>query len=211
MNFWGRSEIEHPWFARFYIWGQDGLERAVGDLRKYQNQRALGRTLIVGAGTGLDIPQLGLGVTEAVLNEPEPTLRAYLHSRYPNMSILSTPGESLDTGDQEFDTVLSSFVLCSVNRIDDVLKEIFRVLKPGGQYLFLEHVRHHVPMFTVMQDVLNPMWKPLGGGCHLNRDVYSALTRSPLALVEYTLVRPGFLLPIVNGRAVRPLDKTPQR
>lgn len=194
---------EHPVFSALYLRGQRWLERAVGDLRERQNQRASGRTLILGAGPGLDVPRLSNRVTDLVLEEPEPSFQRYLHAHFPEIPLLVTPAERLEVPAESFDTVLTSLVLCSVERLDAVLDEIHRVLVPGGQYLFLEHVRNDQPLARAVQVGLNPVWRPLAGGCNLTRDVRSALLASRLELEEYQLVRPGSLIPIVAGRAIR--------
>lgn len=142
-------------------------------------------------------------MTDLVLEEPEPSFQRYLQAIYPDIPLLVSPAERLEMPDESFDTVLTSLVLCSVARLDTVLEEIHRVLVPGGQYLFLEHVLSGRPLARAVQIGLNPVWRPLAGGCNLTRDVRSALLASPLDLKEYQLVRPGPLIPIVVGRASR--------
>lgn len=183
---------------------QQGVEHVVGSLRSEQNRLARGRTLVIGAGTGLDVDKLGPEVTELVLNEPEPYLRTYLERMFPGASLCASHAEQLDLDDAQFDTVVSSLVLCSVDKLHKVLQEINRVLRPGGQYVFLEHVGHGPGLRRTVQNVLNPVWKPLAGGCNLNRDLLAALNDSPLELVRYDLVKPGLILPIVAGQAHRP-------
>lgn len=195
--------VEHPYFSRAYILGQGALERLVGGLRKAQNQRAEGRTLIVGAGTGLDIPQLGDSVTGVLLLEPDAAMRDYLKEKYPELAVIPSSAEHIDIQDEQFDTVISSLVLCSVQNLAKSVSEIYRVLRPNGQYLFMEHVQHHATFSRTAQNLVNPLWKRVGGGCNLNRDVYSALKASPLSITEYSLKKPNFIAPIVSGRAVR--------
>jgi len=195
--------VEHPVFSALYLRGQRWLEHAVGNIREQQNQRATGRTLILGAGPGLDVPKLSKEVTDLVLEEPEPSFQRYLRAHYPEIPLLVSPAERLEAPDESFDTVLTSLVLCSVERLHTVLEEIHRVLVPGGQYLFLEHVRNDQPLARAVQVGLNPVWRPLASGCNLTRDVRSALLASRLELEEYQLVRPGSVIPIVAGRASR--------
>lgn len=195
--------VEHPWFSQAYIWGQNFLEKIVGDVRKEQNQRAYGKTLIVGAGTGLDISQLSPNVSRVALLEPDSTMREYLQDRYPNFQSIASPAESMDIADGEFDTVITSLVLCSVDQVDQALREIHRVLKPTGQYLFMEHVKHDAPVQRSFQNMVNPLWKRVGGGCNLNRDIYQDMSQSPLKVLEYSLVKPNLVIPIIAGRAVK--------
>ncbi|WP_054969257.1 class I SAM-dependent methyltransferase [Alicyclobacillus ferrooxydans] len=194
---------DHPRFAQAYIWGQDLIERMVGDIRKEQNQRASGATLIVGAGTGSDISQLGPAVTQVVLLEPDHTMLSFLRNNYAHLRIIASPAEAMNVGDGEFDTVITSLVLCSVDRVDDTLREIYRVLKPTGQYLFMEHVKHEAIVPSLLQSTVNPLWKRVGGGCHLNRDIRRSLSHSPLEVLEYSIVKPNFFIPIIAGRAVK--------
>src|SRR5207248_4118083 len=79
-------------------------------------------------------------------------------------------GERLPFEDGSFDTVVASLVLCSVDDQDRVLAEIDRVLKPGGRYLFLEHVRSDDPALARKQDRYEGLWKTVCFGCHPNRD-----------------------------------------
>ena len=135
---WGA--VDHPWFSRAYPWTERVLERAVGMTRRTQNQQASGRTLIIGAGTGLDIPALGDGVTELILLEPDATMRRTLAQRFPDLPLVAWPAEAMPFDAGSFETVISTFVLCRVVDVERVLREVARVLTPGGQYLFLEHV-----------------------------------------------------------------------
>lgn len=197
------SSVNHPVFSRLYLWTEGVLEAAVGEARRAQNVQASGRTLIVGAGTGLDVPALNREVTDVWLLEPDPTMRRALRARHPEAGILDCPAEAIAASDASFDTVLSTLVLCSVRDLDAALREVARVLKPDGQFLFLEHVRNPSPMGGIAQRAVEPAWKRVGGGCHLTRDVVPALQRSPLEVISVEAVRSGLLLPIIRGRAVR--------
>jgi len=199
-------EVNHPRFTQLYIRGQRQLEHMVGPIRKQQNQRAYGKTLIVGAGTGLDIVALDVTtVTKVVLLEPDPSMKAVLREKYAKIPIVASSAEKMNVEDQQFDTVITSLVLCSVFDVDQVLREVVRVLKPGGQYLFMEHVRHSERVQRGVQNTLNPLWKKIAGGCNLNRDIRADLQRSALTVMDYSAAKSNFLIPIVVGRAVRDL------
>jgi ubiquinone/menaquinone biosynthesis C-methylase UbiE len=201
-----RGSVRHPLFSRVYHATEAAVEQAVGAYRRRQNGEAKGRTLIVGAGTGLDVPVLGAAVTDIILLEPDDTMRAILADRYPALPVLAAPAESIPLPDAAVDTVISSLVLCSVDDPDRVVGEVARVLRPGGRFLFLEHVAHPAPFPYLAQRVVTPLWSRLGGGCRLTRDVLEVLHRSPLRVTEWETVRNGWLLPVVRGKAVRPLD-----
>jgi ubiquinone/menaquinone biosynthesis C-methylase UbiE len=198
--------VAHPWFSRFYRWSEWAVEQAVGEARRAQNIEAQGRTLVLGAGTGLDVPALLEATRDVWLLEPDSTMRRWLGERYPNLPLVDAPGESMPFDDAMFDTVVSSLVLCSVQDVSRVLEEIGRVLKPGGQFLFLEHVASPHLVARAAQQALTPAWKRVGGGCRLARDVVAAIRRSPLQLVSVTAVRENPLLPVIRGRALRPAD-----
>ncbi len=157
----------------------------------------------MGAGSGLDVAALGSQVTELVLLEPDPLLAAYLRKEHPDIRLVTSPAEHMELGDQTFDTVVTSLVLCSVSDVTQVLEEIHRILKPGGQYLFMEHVKHGAPLASMIQTSLTPLWKQIAGGCRLNRDIQSELLRSPLTLIRYELAKPNHVIPIVTGQALR--------
>ena len=115
--------------------------------------------------------------------------------------------EKLGREANRFDTVVSTFTLCSIPDIVHALGEVRRVLKPGGQLLFLEHGRAPDPDVARWQDRLNGAWMPLAGGCHLNRPVRRLIEDAglaPRALRQYYLARtPRFVGYLSEGVAVR--------
>jgi SAM-dependent methyltransferase len=198
------APVHHPWFSRLYPFAEPALQRMVGQARAQQNSQAVGRTLIIGAGTGLDVPVLGTAVSDVVLLEPDATMRGIVARRYPGLPCWGAPAESIPSPPDAFNTVISSLVLCSVIDLDQVLDEIARVLKPGGQLLFLEHVVSRSAGARLLQHTVDPAWRHLAGGCRLTQDVEARIRSSPMALVEYEPVRAGGLLPVVRGRALAP-------
>lgn len=199
----GSNTVHHPWFSQWYLRAEPLLERELGMARRRQNQEASGRTLIIGAGTGLDVPALGSAVADVVLLEPDPTMRRALAHRFPDYHLVAGRAEAMPLAEASFDTVISSLVLCSVDDVSQVLQEIHRVLAIGGQYLFLEHVAHPRPWPRRIQYGLDPLWRRLGGGCRLTRDLEAAIVRSSLTLEKCEWVRRGMLLPVIRGRARR--------
>lgn len=198
-----KDEVNHPIFSRFYILSQGMLEKYVGPIRAMHNSSASGRTLVIGAGTGLDIQYIGENVKELVLVEPDPAMAEYLKQHYAKYQVVQCMAEHLSMESEQFDTVLTSLVLCSVDQVGLVLEEIARVLKPGGQYLFFEHVAHDHTVPRFIQNALNPMWSKMAGGCMLNRDIVRELQQSTLELTEYRIAKQHFLVPMVVGRALK--------
>lgn len=92
--------------------------------------------------------------------------------------IRSGVGESIPFPDSFFDTVVCTFTLCSVQDPGRVLSELRRILRPGGQTLFLEHGRAPDATVAKWQDRIEPLWKPMAGGCHLTRPITSAVSAS---------------------------------
>jgi SAM-dependent methyltransferase len=175
---------------------------------------AYGKTVELGTGTGLNLPHYPPTVTELILTEPYPHMVTKLEEKIrhdPRRIQLTVAGaEKLPFEDGSIDTVAAAMILCTVPDPDPVLAEIERVLKPGGQYLFLEHVRNPNPRVAKKQDIIQKGWYWFGNECHCNRPTVETLRGSSLEidnLVETKM--PGaweFIEAMVIGRAVRPKD-----
>jgi ubiquinone/menaquinone biosynthesis C-methylase UbiE len=87
------------------------------------------------------------------------------------LKLIEGSAESIPLDDRSIDTVVTTWTMCSVPGIDQALAEIRRVLKPGGRLLFVEHGRAPEARVRWWQDHLNPVWKRVSGGCHLNRAI----------------------------------------
>ena len=159
-----------------------GLRRSRTELLS----EARGRTLEVGAGTGLNFAHYPGAVTELVLTEPFAPMANQLREKVAASGraaeVIEAPGEALPFPDDSFDTVTLTLVLCTVPDPEATLREIARVLKPGGRFLFLEHVRAQEPGLARWQDRLHGPWYAFGHGCHCNRDTLGAIEASPLAV-----------------------------
>lgn len=174
-------------------------------------KQANGTVLEVGAGDGGNLPFYPPGI-DLTLLEPNPFMMQYLEREaesvyQPDYQTVLAPAEAIPFEDERFDTVLSTHVLCSVSDLAKSLAEIRRVLKPGGQFLFLEHVAAHpdTSTFTV-QKVINPAWRFVGDGCHLTRDTGAAIRAagfSEVILDTFEAGWPGIVSPHITGRAVR--------
>jgi SAM-dependent methyltransferase len=204
---WGRM------FARGYDWFMRQSELAgLREMRRELLSQASGRCLEVGAGTGLNLDLWPADIEELVLTEPDPhmvlRLRRKLERSGRQAQLVETGGERLPFPDSSFDTVALTLVLCTVPDPADVLREISRVLKPGGSFLFLEHVRAEDPKLARWQDRLHGPWYLFGDGCHCNRNTPAELERSPLRverLERDSLPKAVPLVrPMVRGAARRP-------
>ena len=141
-------------------------------LRHELVSQATGETLEIGAGTGLNLMHYSKAVPILVALEPDASMRdrAKNRSHTANTQFIDGNVESLPFQDGIFDSVVATLVFCSVEHPDTGLKEIYRVLKPGGKFLLLEHVRRNTPIAGRFLDALTPLWSKIGSGCHLNRN-----------------------------------------
>lgn len=141
--------------------------------RKQLLTRARGRVIELGAGTGLNLRHYPDGLEELILVEPEPMMRRRLtrrvrRSRWPTQ-VVDAVAERLPFADGSVDTVVSTLVLCTVDDPEEALAEIGRVLRPGGELLFLEHVRAGSSRLAGWQDRLCEPWRRFACGCRCNR------------------------------------------
>jgi ubiquinone/menaquinone biosynthesis C-methylase UbiE len=162
---------------------QRSEELGVRELRARFLADARGRCLEIGAGTGLNLDRWP-EVDELVLSEPDEhmvaRLRRKLDSDRRRAEVVQAPAGDLPFPDDSFDTVALTYVLCTVPDPAAALREIDRVLKPGGQLLFLEHVRSPDPKLARWQDRLHGPWYLFANGCHCNRDTLAEIEASPL-------------------------------
>lgn len=171
--------------------------------------RARGRILEIGFGTGANLPHYPASVRELDTLDPEALLPQRVARRIAEsgrqVHFHQLPGESLPFPDNSFDTLVCTFTLCSVRDPRQVLREAWRVLKPGGRFLFLEHGASPDPGVFWWQRKLNGLQQTCAGGCHLTRPVREMLLESPLQLenlTQYYLPKvPRFLGYLSEGSA----------
>jgi ubiquinone/menaquinone biosynthesis C-methylase UbiE len=168
-------------FSAVYDRGFKATEEAgLREMRRELLIGARGRVLELGAGTGFNLPHYPDGIENLTLVEPDPHMTAKLRPKVAasgqDAEIVEAPAEELPFPDDSFDTAVVTLVLCTVPGQAAGLAEIKRVLKPGGQLLFLEHVRSRNPDLAKWQDRLELPWRFLGDGCHCNRDTVSAIS-----------------------------------
>jgi ubiquinone/menaquinone biosynthesis C-methylase UbiE len=168
MSVWGRV------FAAMYDRMMASTERdGLSARRSELLAQASGDVLEIGGGTGVNLTHYGDGVTSLTVAEPEAPmvkrLEAHIADRRPGTRLVQAPAEKLPFEDDSFDVVVSTLVLCTVGDQPQALRELRRVLKPGGRLLFIEHVRSEDPKLAKWQDRLLPLNVRVGHGCHCNR------------------------------------------
>ena len=147
---------------------------------------AHGRVLEVGLGTGRNLPFYDRQrVSQVVGVDPalslHPIARRRVLASGLDVELMGLSAERLPASDASFDTVVSTYTLCSIPDPVAALREMRRVLKPGGQLLFSEHGLAPEPGVARWQTRLQPYWKPLAGGCHLDRDIPALLAEAGFA------------------------------
>jgi ubiquinone/menaquinone biosynthesis C-methylase UbiE len=156
---------------------------AMGEYRRQALESARGATLEIGFGTGLNLPHYPPAVTHLTVIDSENMLRALVERRIAECPIpvakmqLDVQGH-LPFANHSFDSVVSTMTLCSIENPAPALAEIRRVLKPNGQFIFLEHGRSDDPHLARWQDRLNPLQKIIGAGCNMNRRIDEMITTS---------------------------------
>jgi SAM-dependent methyltransferase len=205
----GRARLWSRIFAVIYdpsLW--------IGELSGMRRRRrellrtATGRTLEIGGGTGLNLAHYPADLPELIVAEPEATMRQRLEERVARagsrVRVLDAPAERLPLADDSIDTVVSTLVLCTVDDPAAALSEIVRVLRPGGQLLFIEHVRSQSHGLAWCQDRLARGWQRFAEGCRCNRPTARLMAASGLSVeardATWRAV-PPIVRPLITGRA----------
>lgn len=212
---------------RLFAWGMGQANDADADRIKlidcpeYQSLGELKRALLgnlqhqvleIGPGAGAslayypkDIHWIGI--------EPNPYMHPYLEREaqqqgLTNIELQSGSAEKLPVEDGSIDTVVSTHVLCSVTDLEASFQEIKRVLKPGGSFVFIEHVADSSDTWTrKVQDGINPIWKNLFDNCHLNRETWTILEQICLETVDYYQFK--LTIPLVSPHIAGIVRKKP--
>ena len=180
------------------------------EIRRETLAAARGRTIDIGAGTGLNVELYPDSIAELVLAEPDEHMLGRLRPKVPGwgreVSVVQAPADRLPFDDDSFDTAAFTLVLCTVPDPKAALAETARVLKPGGRLLFVEHVRSEDPGLARWQDRLERPWRFLGDGCHCNRDTVANIEASPFEIERVERGElpksPPLVRPLVRGSAV---------
>lgn len=184
---------------RVFAAGYAAVQRASEAAGMREHRRALvaeaaGRVVEPGAGTGLNLAHYGPGVDEVLLLDPSPAMRAELTAAAERegdgrFRVADGTFEAIPLPDASVDVVVATFVLCSVADPGAALHEAARVLRPGGRYLGLEHVRSARPATARAQRAVAPAWRWAARGCRCDQDAIAVVDASPLAVVERTPFR----------------------
>jgi ubiquinone/menaquinone biosynthesis C-methylase UbiE len=176
------TDLPHPRFARTYIRGSGTAERRGATVHRRQLLAGLrGVVVEIGAGHGLNFPHYPAEVTEVVAIEPEPTLRNAAEAAAAGapapVRVLAGVADELPLGDESVDAAVTSLVLCSVPDQLRALAEVRRVLRPGGELRFYEHVvpRRQPKRFLLQVADRSGVWPRVAGGCHPARDTVAAI------------------------------------
>ncbi|GGC19503.1 S-adenosylmethionine-dependent methyltransferase [Novosphingobium marinum] len=187
--------------------------KPIMELRSQLVPSAAGRVLELGCGGGINLELYDTSrVTAFAGIDPSEKGIEYAREaaakRGMNSDIRQGFGEELPFADDTFDTVVSTFTLCSVSDHARTIGELRRVLKPGGTFLFAEHGRSPDRNVARWQDRIEPAWKRVFGGCHLSRPISPAIADSGFdsepAGSGYLLPGPRFATWVEWGRAVKP-------
>lgn len=211
--------VHHPIFARFYAAiGPIADQRAgVAAHRDELLSGLSGRVAELGAGSGLNFPHYPHAVSEVVAFEPERALRrlaldAAARAGVP-VDVVPAAAEALPVKSEAFDAAVASLVLCSVRDQRRALAELWRVLRPGGELRFFEHLRAEGRLLAAAQRAADrTLWPLLMGGCHTSRDTLAQIEAAGFEVVSCRRLRvpprgPAVpSSPTVLGVARRPAD-----
>jgi ubiquinone/menaquinone biosynthesis C-methylase UbiE len=161
----------------------------IGRLRRETLRKAGGKTLEIGFGTGLNLPYFPSAVTELIAIDSEVMMEATVAARLaaapmPVRRLQIDAQGQLPFPEHSFDSVVTTFTLCSISNLAAALSEIRRVLKPKAPFIFLEHGRSDLPSLATWQDRLNPLQQIVGVGCNLNRHIDRLITDHGFTIEE---------------------------
>lgn len=200
---------------RVFAWAlarfNGAYEKSVSQHKQRLFSDLAGTVVEIGPGTGANLLFLKPDKVRWIGVEPNPFMEEYLRKEATRLGIpvdfrIGT-AEHLPLPDASADAAISTLVLCSTASQEQALKEVLRVLKPGGRLIFIEHVA--APRGTrlrTLQNLVTPLWKQLGDGCHPNRETWVQLERAGFADLTCERIEiPAFLVtPHIVGEATKP-------
>ena len=188
----------------------EAIMRPLYKLRPRTVSGATGDVLEVGSGTGLNLDLYG---EIASLTGIEPDVEAMKLAKqraqglpWP-VKLLEVGAESMPFEDEQFDSVVVTWVFCTIPELEKAIAEIWRVMKPGAKLFYVEHVRSPHRSMGWLQDRLTPVWKRVAGGCHLNRTPRQWLEEAGLRHLEFKVVQASVWnpFPMIAGVVEKPL------
>jgi ubiquinone/menaquinone biosynthesis C-methylase UbiE len=214
---------DYPIFARFYARMSAGMDRGgMADRRAQLLSGLTGTVIETGCGNGRNFAHYPTTVTRVLAVEPDPYLRGLAERAAKTapvpIEVVDALAEHIPAPDASFDAAVVCLMLCSVPDQATTLAELHRVLRPGGQLRFLEHVRAQTPGLARVQHILEAtLWPHLSGGCHPARDTEAAIRAAAFTIDE--LARFDFppsrvrqpASPHIIGSATRALNQEPPR
>ena len=204
--------VRSRFFAFTYDRFSKGMEEAgLAEMRRNLIEGASGDVLEIGGGTGANLSYYAAGVESLTITEPEPPMLKRLQRKAgeqnSHATILRAPAEDLPFEDASFDTVVSTLVLCGVDDQPRAVRELRRVLRPGGRLIFIEHVRSDDPQTAKMQDRMNPLNR-LVVCCDCNRPTLDTVRSAGFDVTELEQTElpkaPPFGRPLIIGTATAP-------
>jgi ubiquinone/menaquinone biosynthesis C-methylase UbiE len=203
--------------SRFFALTYDRFSRrteegGLAEMRRNVIAGASGDVLEIGGGTGANLGFYGPGVDSLTVTEPEPPmlkrLERNVRERDSKATVLRAPAEDLPFVDASFDTVVSTLVLCGVDDQPRAVRELRRVLRPGGRLIFIEHVRSDDPHLAKKQDRMNPVNRFVVC-CDCNRPTLDTIRSAGFEVTELEQTElpkaPPFVRPLIIGTATAPL------
>jgi ubiquinone/menaquinone biosynthesis C-methylase UbiE len=177
------SHYIFPWILEF------SLNRPhIKKLRRELLSQAHGKTLEIGSGTGLNLACYPSSLKDLTAIDNNPATRRWFQRRVKRAKIRVDHqilrGKKLPFPEETFETVVTTFTLCSIQNITQALREIHRVLKPTGKFLFLEHGLSPDSKVALWQRRLTPFQKIFGDGCHLDRNIVELLGSASFSLED---------------------------
>lgn len=178
--------------------------RAIMQLRRETLREATGDVLELGIGGGLNLACYPPDVTHVTGIDPDTSGVA---RSAVIVDLVAASAEEMAFPRERFDTVVSTFCLCSIPDLPRALNEVRRVLRPSGRFLYLEHGIGTHPVQRAVQQALTPAFRMLAGGCHLNRDHHREVAAAGFRLTAQRVfpspdLRSRSLMTLYQGRAV---------